>query len=159
HNQAETSTAYNQPAPTQKPRLIDRNGVNTVVGLLGALVLFGTWRAVNAAEVFTAVESASPSAAFEAAAGLVLRGALWMHIGISAEGVLLGFGIGAVVGMFFGAVLGLSRWADALLSPILGALRAVPSLAWVPLLMLSMQIGEDSKVTLIAIGAFFPVFT
>jgi len=42
---------------------------------------------------------------------------------------------------------------------ILKALRAVPSLAWVPLLILWMQIGEESKVTLIAIGAFFPVFT
>ena len=58
-----------------------------------------------------------------------------------------------------GSVLGLSRWADALLSPTIGALRAVPSLAWVPLLILWMQIGEESKVTLIAIGAFFPVFT
>ena len=41
----------------------------------------------------------------------------------------------------------------------LAALRAVPSLALVPLLLLWMGIGEDSKVTLIAIGAFFPVFT
>src|SRR5699024_5651134 len=41
----------------------------------------------------------------------------------------------------------------------LGALRAVPSLAWVPLLILWMQIGEDTKVTLIANGAFFPIFT
>uniref|UniRef100_UPI00158A3B98 ABC transporter permease n=1 Tax=Microbacterium tenebrionis TaxID=2830665 RepID=UPI00158A3B98 len=46
-----------------------------------------------------------------------------------------------------------------LLSPTLAALRAVPSLAWVPLLILWMQIGEESKVTLIAIGAFFPVYT
>ena len=35
----------------------------------------------------------------------------------------------------------------------------MPSLAWVPLLILWMQIGESSKVTLIAIGAFFPVYT
>src|SRR5690625_4422373 len=159
NNQAETSTAYNQPAPTQKPRLLDRKGVKTVVGLLVPLVLFVTWWALTAAEVFTAVQLPSPSAVFEAAVGLVQRGDLWLHIGISVQRVLLGFGIGAVLGMFFGAVLGLSRWADALLTPILGALRAVPSLAWVPLLILWMQIGEDSKVTLIAIGAFFPVFT
>jgi sulfonate transport system permease protein len=37
--------------------------------------------------------------------------------------------------------------------------RAVPSLAWVPLLILWIGINEDSKVTLILIGAFFPVFT
>ena len=39
------------------------------------------------------------------------------------------------------------------------ALRAVPSRAWVPLLILWLQIGEESKLTLIAIGAFFPVYT
>lgn len=42
---------------------------------------------------------------------------------------------------------------------IIGAIRAVPSLAWVPLLLLRIGIGEDSKVTLVAIGAFFPVYT
>ncbi len=123
------------------------------------LVLFVAWWAVTAAELFTPVQLPSPSAVLEAAVGLLQRGDLWMHIGISVQRVVLGFGIGAVLGMLFGAVLGLSRWADALLTPILGALRAVPSLAWVPLLILWMQIGEDSKVTLIAIGAFFPVFT
>jgi sulfonate transport system permease protein len=55
--------------------------------------------------------------------------------------------------------VGLSKIADALLAPTIGALRAVPSLAWVPLLILWLKIGEDSKVTLIIIGAFFPVFT
>ena len=35
----------------------------------------------------------------------------------------------------------------------------MPSLAWVPLLILWMKIGEDSKIILIAIGAFFPVYT
>ena len=59
----------------------------------------------------------------------------------------------------FGAVVGLSKLGDILLSPTLGAIRAVPSLAWVPLLILWFKIGEDSKIILIAIGAFFPVYT
>ena len=57
------------------------------------------------------------------------------------------------------AIVGLTKAGDVLLSPILAAFRAIPSLALVPLLLLWMGIGEDSKVTLIAIGAFFPVFT
>jgi sulfonate transport system permease protein len=40
-----------------------------------------------------------------------------------------------------------------------GALRAVPSLAWVPLLIVWLKYGEESKITLVAIGAFFPVYT
>ena len=54
---------------------------------------------------------------------------------------------------------GLSRLGEALLAPSIAAVRAVPSLAWVPLLILYLGIGEDSKITLIAIGAVFPVFT
>ena len=64
-----------------------------------------------------------------------------------------------VIGLAAAGIVGLSRLGDVLLSPTLAALRAVPSLAWVPLLILWMQVGESSKVTLIAIGAFFPVYT
>jgi sulfonate transport system permease protein len=73
--------------------------------------------------------------------------------------VLIGFAIGSAIGLALGAVVGLSRLGDALLALTLGGVRAVPSLAWVPLLILWMGIGEDSKITLIAIGAFFPVYT
>lgn len=148
------------PPPAQeKPRFLDRKGVKPIIGFVVPIVLLVAWWAVTAAGVFTPVQLPSPSAVVDATIGLIQRGDLWLHIGISVQRVLIGFAIGAILGMLFGAVLGLSRWADALLTPLLGALRAVPSLAWVPLLILWMQIGEDSKVTLIAIGAFFPVFT
>ena len=73
--------------------------------------------------------------------------------------MLIGFAIGASLGLLVGALIGLSRAWDILLAPTLGAIRAVPSLAWVPLLILWLKIGEESKITLIAIGAFFPVYT
>jgi sulfonate transport system permease protein len=73
--------------------------------------------------------------------------------------VLLGFAIGAVVGLVLGALVGLSRVASVLLAPLIAALRAVPSLAWLPLLILYLGIFETPKVTLVAIGAAFPVFT
>ena len=45
-----------------------------------------------------------------------------------------------------------------LLDPTLQALRAIPSIAWVPLFVLWFGIFEGSKVTLIAVGVFFPVY-
>lgn len=56
------------------------------------------------------------------------------------------------------AWVGLSREAEAYLEPTFAGLRSIPSLAWVPLLLLWLGIGETSKVVLIAIGAFFPVY-
>ncbi|MBD3753632.1 MAG: ABC transporter permease subunit, partial [Micrococcales bacterium] len=95
----------------------------------------------------------------DAAVQLAQSGDLWIHVAISLQRVLLGFAIGSVVGLAVAAIVGLTRAGDILLSPSLAAVRAIPSLALVPLLLLWMGIGEDSKVTLIAIGAFFPVFT
>jgi sulfonate transport system permease protein len=84
-------------------------------------------------------------------------GRLARHIGASSLRVFAGFAIGAFIAILFGAAMGLSRRLDALLDPSFQALRAIPSLAWVPVLLLWMGIDEAPKITLIAIGAFFPV--
>ncbi|WLH49432.1 ABC transporter permease [Pseudomonas tolaasii] len=86
------------------------------------------------------------------------EGALWKHISASLLRVLLGFGIGASLALLFAAWVGLSREAEAYLEPTFAGLRSIPSLAWVPLLLLWLGIDETSKVVLIAIGAFFPVY-
>ncbi|WP_219094799.1 ABC transporter permease [Pseudomonas sp. UMAB-40] len=85
------------------------------------------------------------------------EGALWKHISASLLRVLLGFAIGASLALVFAAWVGLSREAEAWLEPTFAGLRSIPSLAWVPLLLLWLGIDETSKIVLIAIGAFFPV--
>ncbi|NKJ45654.1 ABC transporter permease [Burkholderia sp. SG-MS1] len=82
---------------------------------------------------------------------------LGRHIGASTLRVLAGFGIGAAFALLAGAAMGLSRRLDALFDPAFQALRAIPSLAWVPILLLWMGIDEAPKIALVAIGAFFPV--
>ncbi|MDN7909015.1 ABC transporter permease [Burkholderia cepacia] len=79
------------------------------------------------------------------------------HVGASTLRVAAGFAAGAALALAVGAAMGLSRRIDALLEPTFQALRAIPSLAWVPVLLLWLGIDEAPKITLIAIGAFFPV--
>ncbi|KER70077.1 ABC transporter permease [Burkholderia cepacia] len=79
------------------------------------------------------------------------------HVGASTLRVATGFAAGATLALVVGAAMGLSRRLDALLEPTFQALRAIPSLAWVPVLLLWLGIDEAPKITLIAIGAFFPV--
>jgi len=79
------------------------------------------------------------------------------HIGASVARVYAGFALGSVLAVLIGAAMGLSGRIDALLDPTFQALRAIPSLAWVPILLLWMGIDEAPKIALIAIGAFFPV--
>ncbi|MBP3035850.1 ABC transporter permease [Arthrobacter sp. zg-ZUI100] len=138
---------------------LSRRWIRLGLGLVVPALLLAAWQLSTAAGVFTAVQLPSPAAVYTAALDLIDRGQLGLHIAISTQRVLIGFAIGALLGLALGALLGLSRLAEILLGPVVGALRAVPSLAWVPLLILWLKIGEDSKITLIAIGAFFPVFT
>lgn len=83
---------------------------------------------------------------------------LWAHIGASLARVGVGFLIGAAMGLLFAVLVGLSRAFEDLVDPTFQALRNVPSLAWVPLLLLWFGIDETPKITMIALGAFFPVY-
>ena len=80
------------------------------------------------------------------------------HMLASTTRVAAGFAAGAALALLLGAAVGLNRRAEALLDPTFQALRAIPSLAWVPLLLLWLGIDEAPKLVLIAIGAFFPVY-
>ncbi|UKA71804.1 ABC transporter permease [Arthrobacter sp. FW306-06-A] len=148
------------PAPGWSPAgVLSRNWARLPLGLIIPAALLAAWQLASTSGMFTVVQLPPPAMVLSAAGELVDRGELWTHIAISTQRVLIGFLVGAALGLVLGATVGLSKIADALLAPTIGALRAVPSLAWVPLLILWMKIGEDSKVTLIIIGAFFPVFT
>jgi sulfonate transport system permease protein len=130
--------------------------------LLGALVpvaILVIWQVISITGAIPAYRLPSPASVVAAGIDLAERGVLGIHIAISVQRVLIGFAIGSLIGLTIAAFVGLSRVGSALLAPTLDALRAVPSLAWLPLLALYFGINEVPKVTLIAIGAFFPVFT
>ncbi|MGK5067840.1 ABC transporter permease [Janthinobacterium sp. RT4P48] len=80
------------------------------------------------------------------------------HVLASTVRVAIGFTGGALLAIVLGAAVGLNSKAEALLDPTFQALRAIPSLAWVPLLLLWLGIDEAPKLVLIGIGAFFPVY-
>ncbi len=100
----------------------------------------------------------APSDVGAALAQMARDGQLVPHVVASSLRVAGGFALGAVLAVLLGALVGLSATAAAVLTPSFQALRAIPSLAWVPLLLLWLGIDEASKLALIAIGAFFPVY-
>jgi sulfonate transport system permease protein len=85
-------------------------------------------------------------------------GELTDHVRATLLRVLAGFAMGAAAGTLFGALVGMSDPLRRFFDPTLQALRAVPSIAWVPLFLLWLGIFEASKVALIAVGVFFPVY-
>src|SRR5947209_18344542 len=72
--------------------------------------------------------------------------------------VVVGFALGTLAGTLLGAIAGYSTIVRGLVDPTLQGLRAVPSIAWIPLFILWLGIFETSKVALIAVGVFFPIY-
>jgi sulfonate transport system permease protein len=145
-------------APVRRSRKRPR-GFALLIGAIVPVALVVFWQLLSTSGVIPAYRLPTPISVWEAGVDLSSRGLLVQDVAISTQRVLLGFFFGSICGLAVGAIIGLSRWASLLFAPTVGAFRAVPSLAWVPLLILYLSINEDSKVLLITIGAFFPVYT
>jgi sulfonate transport system permease protein len=101
---------------------------------------------------------ASPHDVLRETLDLAQSGVLWHDLAASIARVAAGFALALVAALVLGAIVGGSRRGEQILDPTLQAIRAVPSLAWVPLILLWLGIGENAKITLVAIGAFFPIY-
>ncbi|MCO6051870.1 ABC transporter permease [Mesorhizobium sp. RP14(2022)] len=129
--------------------------------LLGVVLPLGlglVWEAVVASGFASGRLMPPPSRVIAELVRLASTGALWEHSLITLSRVLGGFAGGAVAGIALGVLTGTSRLLRDLLDPSFQALRSIPSIAWVPLFILWLGIFEASKVTLIAVGVFFPVY-
>jgi sulfonate transport system permease protein len=99
-----------------------------------------------------------PSRIYQEFAELAAAGELQRHVIATMLRVVVGFGLGTVAGTLLGAIAGYSTIVRRLVDPSLQGLRAVPSIAWIPLFILWLGIFETSKVALIAVGVFFPIY-
>jgi sulfonate transport system permease protein len=144
------------------PRLARGGGQTSLRILLRGLVLpvllLALWEIASRAGLLPPNQLPAPSAVAREMWDLAAKGELAGHIGITLYRVFAGFLIGTGVATIFGSLTGYSRASREFLDPLIQSLRNVPSLAWVPLFILWLGIYETSKVTLIAVGVFFPVY-
>ncbi|MDB5857185.1 MAG: taurine transporter permease [Ramlibacter sp.] len=101
----------------------------------------------------------TPMAVLAVGIEMARSGELWTNITASMYRVVLGFAFAAVMGVASGVVVCRNRTAASLIEPIVEMFRPVPSLAFLPILVLWFGIGETSKVVFIAYASFFPIFT
>lgn len=130
-----------------------------VGGAIIPVALIAVWWVITELKILPPYRLPSPAAVVGAIGNLPITHNLPLDIAISTQRVFIGFAIGAGLGLVIGAIVGLWKNANVFLGPLLSALRAVPSLAWAPLLLLYLGLFETPKITLVAIGAFFPIFT
>jgi sulfonate transport system permease protein len=99
----------------------------------------------------------APSEVGSALWDLAGTGELASNTGISLLRVIEGFAAGSALGLLLGIAMGLSRTTEDYVKPLFTAFAQVPTLGWIPFLMLLVGIGEPLKILVIAKAAFVPV--
>jgi sulfonate transport system permease protein len=140
-------------APGPRPR-----PPGALLGLIVPLGLALLWELAAARGWIAPRLLPPPTAILTQLEELAATGELLRHMEATLRRVALGFALGVGAATVLGALTGTFEALRRLLDPTLQALRAIPSIAWVPLFVLWFGIFETPKVLLIAVGAFFPVY-
>jgi len=119
--------------------------------------LLAVWEIICSTGLISSLFLPAPSAILTALGKLITSGEISRSLTASLYRILLGFALGSIIGLLVGLVTGTSALMDRIGTPIVNALYPIPKIALLPLFILWLGIGELSKVTIIALGVFFPV--
>ncbi len=131
--------------------------------LISPVVLVGLWQAASSTGILPASKLASPASIGHTAYNLIVTnsptyGTLQESLLVSCERWAVGLTIGVTVGVLLAVLTGLSRIGEAMLDPILQALRSIPLLGLIPLFIVWFGIGELPKVLFVMLSALFPMY-
>lgn len=83
---------------------------------------------------------------------------LLQHIGVSMQRLFIAFGLAVVTAVPLGLLSGFSKTVRAILHPIIEFYRPLPPLAYYTLLVLALGIGDASKISLLYLACFAPIY-
>lgn len=148
----ETALEAKPPAHRRK-----RRGVFLRGAVLPALIV-AVWQWLSSAGLISEQLFSSPWLILKQYAALARSGELPHHLRISLIRASLGFLLGGGTGLLLGLFVGMYRRFEEVVNPTVQMLRTVPLLAITPLFIMWFGFGELSKVLLISLGAFFPLY-
>ena len=129
-----------------------------LIGIILPVIILLIWYFLAVTETIRNSLLPTPNEVLKEILILANEGTLFSHIQITLTRVFYGFIGGGIAATILGILTGVSPFIRKLFDPTIQALKAVPSLAWVPLFILWFGIFENSKVALISVGVFFPVY-
>lgn len=85
------------------------------------------------------------------------KNVLTSHLQQSIYRLLLGYFFAATLGIGLGTIMGIKKQIAEMFSPILSLLIAIPTIAWVPILLITLGLGNETVITAIFLGGFFAI--
>lgn len=126
--------------------------------LISLVVVIAIWQAAIMVFAIPDYLIPPPASVFEALYQGFASGSLWPHIGATLGETFAGYVIGCVLAVVLGALLAESRTFERFCYPLLIGLQATPKVALGPIILVWFGFGMASKVVLVALVCFFPLF-
>ncbi|GHD05144.1 ABC transporter permease [Tianweitania populi] len=132
-------------------------GVNWAAALILPLFILALWQAAAAYAWVSPLILPAPALVLQSATELFGSGQIFAEVGISFMRVLVGLAIGGSLGLACGVMMARSESFEAYVGPTIRMIWLVPTLGWLPFLMLILGVGESLKFAMIAKTCFFPL--
>jgi NitT/TauT family transport system permease protein/sulfonate transport system permease protein len=142
----------------REPGTVERRAGNVLTAALLPAVLFALWWILSSLKLLNSYLIPPPPAIGAAAFRLLRSGELQAHLLVSLGRVAAGYGISLAAALPAALIFHYSPLLKRLFYGLFELLRAVPPLAMIPLLILWFGLGEASKLAVIVLATFFPVF-
>ncbi len=127
--------------------------VGSGVGFIA--LLLGAWWVATAAGWVTPLFLPSPAAVVQEIARQSREGILWADMGTSVYRISVGWLISTALAVPIGILMGNFRLIEGLLEPLVDLVRYMPAVAFVPLTILWLGVGDTQKFAILFIGTFF----
>ncbi len=154
--QAEIGTRHSVVTTTPLPKQgWIREHESIVIGLSAVVGFFIIWQSVAAARIMSRLFFPGPSDIWEAFGEWYASGELAIDIAVSGQEFLTGYILAAIVAIPLGLVIGWYPRIRAALDPFITFFYATPRIVLIPLFIIWLGIGIESKVAVVFLGAFF----
>lgn len=132
-----------------------KNVENIILTIMLPVLLILLWCVATTQGWIRASVLPSPEKVFESAVSLWEKGIFQADLTMSLSRIIKGFLLGAILGIAAGLFIGIFPRLDRATKVVLAVFRPVPIIAWLPIFILWIGIGEELKVTVIALGTFW----
>ena len=156
-----------QSALDIQPRLVRMRGFGVgqkttlPISIATGVVILAAWWGLSEARVVSHLFLPTPREVFDAAVSFYRDGyanaSMAEHVGASLMRILTAAAIAIALGVPVGLLMGLSRWAKGVFDTPIEFYWPLPPLAYLPLMIIWLGIGEVSKIALLAMAMFAPI--